>query len=471
MRRLFPLLFLLVIVCMWCQPAHAGYSWEKISMDVNAKIYVSPLYEQDKSLYALVNNNLYLSLDEGITWKKINNMPVRYVQVASDKSLYSLQEENEKQLAVYSFDTSKETWNKKCNVPANTKVFAVLSNNINSNVILAARPFEDNSLWQMYRTYNNGQTWDDVNYNHGGYLFEPTPDGNIVFTRENNFSRGSVSTDNGVTWNELNLSYELDNFFVSPNYSKDYKVFAFYGRKSIYYSTDRGDNWFSAMHGIENNSIFVDMAFSSNYTVDKTLYAADKSGHVYVSKDGGSDWSDLELELSNNATLNNIVVLPNNKIIGGASDGIYIAAYSTLPANSYYQTRTVTTKFRIGVASYKIDMGDWQMDAVPYEDHDRIYVPVRYLAYGLGIQDNDITWDNKTKEVTLSKDGTIVKLNLDSQLLYVNDNAVKMDVLPQMKDSRVMLPARWVAEAFGASVSWNEQEQVVAIKYEEKEEE
>lgn len=466
MKKLIPLFLLLAIACFWCKPAYAGYDWDKIGMDVNAKIYVSPSYEQDKNLYALVDKNFYRSLDEGITWKKTNDMPVWYVQIASDKSLYTLQGETEKQLAIYSFDTSEERWYKKCNAPSNTKAFAVLPNNNNSNVILAGRPFDDNSLWQTFRTYNNGSTWDDMAYNHGGYLFEPTPDG-AVFTREYNNSLGSISTDYGVTWEKLNRSYELDNFFVSPNYSNDNKVFAVLGRRSLYYSTDRGDNWFSTMHGIENNGSFVSMAFSPNYASDKTVYAADKSGHVFVSKDAGGEWSDLDVELPDNAMLNNIVVLPNNKVLGGASDGIYIASYFTPPVN--YQTRTVTVQFRIGVATYKIDNGGWLMDAVPYLDQDRTYVPIRFLAYGLDIYDSDIKWDNKTKEVTLSKDGTVVSLNLDSQLLYINNNPVKMDVLPQLVGSRVMLPARWVAEAFDATVRWNEQEQVAIIKYEKKE--
>lgn len=464
MKRLIPLFFLLVTMFVCHQPACAGYSWEKIGMDVNAKIYVSPSYEQDKSLYALVDNNLYRSLDEGITWKKTGEMPVWYVQIADDKTLYSLQGETEAQLAIYSFDTTEGQWHKKCNAPSYTKAFAVLPNN--NSVILAGRPFESSSLWQTFRTYNNGSTWHDIAYNHGGYLFEPTPDG-VVFTREYNSSLGSISTDYGATWEGLNLSYELDNFFVSPNYSKDNKVFAFLGRRSIYYSTDRGDNWFSAMHGIENNVNFVSMAFSLNYPNDKTVHAADKSGHVFVSNDGGDEWSDLGVELPNNAVLNNIVVLPNNKVLGGASDGIYVASYSAPPV--YYQTRTVRVQYKIGVTTYKIDGGGWLMDAVPYIEHGRTYIPVRFLAYGLGIYDSDIKWDNKTREVTLSKDGAVVKLNLDSQLLYINNTPLKMDVLPQLVDGRVMLPARWVAEAFGATVSWNEQEQVVSIKYEEKE--
>lgn len=468
MKKLFPLFFLLVITFLCYQPACAGYDWEKAGMDVNAKLYASPSYEQDKNLYALVDKNLYLSLDEGITWKKTNDLPVWYVQVASDKTLYSLQGETEKQLAIYSFDTSEENWYKICKAPSYTKVFAVLPNN-NSNVILAGIPYQDSSLWQILRTYNNGLIWEDMNYNYGGYLFEPTPDG-VVFTRENNGSLGSISTDSGVTWDELNISYEFDNFFVSPNYANDYKVFAIMGRNSLYFSTDRGDNWIYAMRGIEKNVSFVSLAFSPNYASDKTLYAADKRGHVYISKDGGADWGDLGVELPDKAMLNNIVVLPNNTVMCGASDGIYTAVFSKPIPSAYYQTRTVSVKFRIGVDTYKIDMGDWQMDAVPYVENYRTYVPVRFLAYGLGIYDSDIKWDNKTREVTLSKDGTVVRLNIDNALLYINNDSVIMDVLPQIRNGRVMLPARWVAEAFGATVSWNEQEQVVTIKYEQKEE-
>lgn len=47
--------------------------------------------------------------------------------------------------------------------------------------------------------------------------------------------------------------------------------------------------------------------------------------------------------------------------------------------------------------------------------------------------------------------------------LVVNGWVVNTDVAPQLVDGRVMVPVRWVAEALGAKVNWNEATRSVSI--------
>ena len=53
--------------------------------------------------------------------------------------------------------------------------------------------------------------------------------------------------------------------------------------------------------------------------------------------------------------------------------------------------------------------------------------------------------------------------------MTVNQAPVQMDVAPEIKDGRTMLPARWVAEALGAEVDWDEANQQATIKLPETE--
>lgn len=460
MRSFLSLIIFLIITTIWGNTADAGCQWNKIGMDSNTVIYISPNYEQDKSLFTLTGKDLYRSLDEGRTWNKISNMPVWQVQIANDKSMYAMQGVTAQQLAIYKFQTSQEQWDKICDVPPNTKVFAVLAN----NNMLISKPYESSSFWQILRTQNNGLSWDDTGYNHGGYLFEPVPDG-TVFTIEKETNFGGKGSDFGARWKMLNKTYELNKFFISPNYLIDNTVFAIINNKSICSSSDGGENWFKSMNGIEGNGDFVSLAFSFNYKSDKTVYAADKSGHVFVSRSGSSEWSSLDVELQRNNKLNNIVVLPNNKVLAGTNDGIYEVAYTAPPVN----LQTVTAKFKIGQMTYKINGNVWYMDAAPYTENDRTFVPVRYLAYALGITDSNIYWDKVLNEVTISKDNTVIKLTPGSRFLIVNGKPVLMDVLPQINMGRIMLPARWVAEAFGAKVAWDDPERTVIIEYSQRE--
>lgn len=122
--------------------------------------------------------------------------------------------------------------------------------------------------------------------------------------------------------------------------------------------------------------------------------------------------------------------------------------------------------FRIGSTIYNVGAEARAMDAAPYIKDDRTFVPVRYLAYALGVKESDVKWDAATQTVTLTKDKSTVKLVIGSNVLTVNDQVKYMDVAPELVDpGRTMLPARWVAEAFGAAVGWDPATQTVLIQW------
>lgn len=111
-----------------------------------------------------------------------------------------------------------------------------------------------------------------------------------------------------------------------------------------------------------------------------------------------------------------------------------------------------TVLFNIGSTIYTAGGVTKVMDAAPYIKEGRTYVPVRYLALALGVTEENIGFENGV--VTLTKDNVEVKLTIGSTTLMNNDNAVTMDVAPEVVNGRTMLPARFVAEAFGAMVGY-----------------
>jgi len=46
------------------------------------------------------------------------------------------------------------------------------------------------------------------------------------------------------------------------------------------------------------------------------------------------------------------------------------------------------------------------MDIVPFIDKNKIFVPVRFLGYAIGLKNENITWDNATKTVRPEKYNT-----------------------------------------------------------------
>ncbi|ACX51899.1 copper amine oxidase domain protein [Ammonifex degensii KC4] len=131
-------------------------------------------------------------------------------------------------------------------------------------------------------------------------------------------------------------------------------------------------------------------------------------------------------------------------------------------------------QFIVGYPAYAVEGREFPMDVAPFIQNGRVYVPVRYLAYALGVRESDVMWYPETGQVTICappgcKACSYVQLWVDSNTLLINYGLpsrtarVDMDVTPVLLDGRVMLPARWVAEAFGATVVWNPWNQQVTV--------
>ena len=101
-----------------------------------------------------------------------------------------------------------------------------------------------------------------------------------------------------------------------------------------------------------------------------------------------------------------------------------------------------------------------EFDTEPVIIDGRTMVPVRGIFEKMGAE---VTWDDSTKTASAVKDGTYVTMTLDSKVMYINGNPLYMDASPVIVDSRTLAPARYVAEAFGANVVWNEKSRTVVI--------
>ena len=124
--------------------------------------------------------------------------------------------------------------------------------------------------------------------------------------------------------------------------------------------------------------------------------------------------------------------------------------------------------FLVGNRRYTVVSGDQQqvkeMDAAPFIENDRTYVPVRYLAYALGVTDKDISWDEKTATVKLTMGDVTVTLIIGDTNGYINGRTKSIGAAPLLRNGRTYLPARFVAEAFGYQVNWEETSQTVSLK-------
>ncbi|MFC6331482.1 stalk domain-containing protein [Paenibacillus septentrionalis] len=91
----------------------------------------------------------------------------------------------------------------------------------------------------------------------------------------------------------------------------------------------------------------------------------------------------------------------------------------------------------------------------------RLLIPIRYISNQLGAQ---VVWDNDTKRITVYNDANTIELTVDSQKVLVNDSEITLEVPAKLYyGGSTYVPLRFVSEALGAKVSWNQQTQQATI--------
>lgn len=116
--------------------------------------------------------------------------------------------------------------------------------------------------------------------------------------------------------------------------------------------------------------------------------------------------------------------------------------------------------FNIGSNVYVANGATKVMDVAPYIKDGRTYVPVKYLALALGVSEDNIKYENGV--VTLVKGDVTLKLTIGDKNLDNNGTITTMDVAPEIVNGRTMLPARFVAEGFGAMVGYTNGQVVIS---------
>ena len=104
----------------------------------------------------------------------------------------------------------------------------------------------------------------------------------------------------------------------------------------------------------------------------------------------------------------------------------------------------------IGQLGAMVDGKASLLDVAPFIKDGRTFVPVRFIAEALGAE---VKYDAATQVVTATRGDDVVVLTIGSNVMTVNGEAEVTDVAPFITEgNRTVLPFRAVAEAFGAEV-------------------
>ncbi|MGF7046935.1 hypothetical protein J2T13_001437 [Paenibacillus sp. DS2015] len=128
----------------------------------------------------------------------------------------------------------------------------------------------------------------------------------------------------------------------------------------------------------------------------------------------------------------------------------------TLLSTSFASAEDV--KIRVVVNGRKINFPDAQ----PFVDaQGRTQVPSRFIAEALGAS---TTWNAKEQKASFVLEKIKLVLTIGQSKYLLNGGTYRMDTVAIVKNARTYVPARYVAQAFGAEVKWDKAVRTVYIQ-------
>ena len=99
-------------------------------------------------------------------------------------------------------------------------------------------------------------------------------------------------------------------------------------------------------------------------------------------------------------------------------------------------------------------------DVQPIVQQSRVLIPLRVVMEELGAK---VVFDTASKTITVTKAGTVLLLPIGSKTAQINNSQVVLDVPAMMVANRTMVPLRFIGQALGCSVLWQEAVKTVLI--------
>ncbi len=92
-----------------------------------------------------------------------------------------------------------------------------------------------------------------------------------------------------------------------------------------------------------------------------------------------------------------------------------------------------------------------------------VLLPFRAILNAIGVADNEIEWDDKSKSLEIKHQGKYVFLAIGSRGVVVDQSMIMLNTAPIISQGRTLIPVRMV-EVFNASVDWDGKTNTVSIK-------
>ena len=167
------------------------------------------------------------------------------------------------------------------------------------------------------------------------------------------------------------------------------------------------------------------------------------NGDVLILQDTKGNWYQVKTAGGSTAYINGSFVQKTEKNT------------PALIPSSKQQTTTLT-----GTPVVILDGRQLTFEVPPTIENGRTLVPLRAVFEAMGAS---VNWDNNTRTVTSVKGITTVVLPIGSTRPTVNGQVWPLDVPAKINNGRTLAPLRFVGEAFGGKVDWNNSTRIITI--------
>ncbi|MCF6097346.1 phosphodiester glycosidase family protein [Thermovorax subterraneus] len=96
---------------------------------------------------------------------------------------------------------------------------------------------------------------------------------------------------------------------------------------------------------------------------------------------------------------------------------------------------------------------EMKFETLPIVINGRAFIPMRDIFESLGAV---VSWDGKKKEITARRGQVEIKLRIGDYNSTVNGTPIKIDAAPFIYKEKTMVPLRFVSEALGEKVEWDQ---------------
>lgn len=194
---------------------------------------------------------------------------------------------------------------------------------------------------------------------------------------------------------------------------------------------------------------------------DLNMYALDMLGVDSAEKAEDFDGSDYKAADKGYLTQTLLADEDTTVFVGDESDDIDYTAKTGFVniVTAGGDTTGFTTKLTVPIGENYLIAGETkvELDAPAYINAEGYtMLPVRAISTSLGIDNNNVLWDQATKTVTILYGDRIISMTAGASVMYVNGSSIPTSSSVEIVNDRTFLPMRDLATALGVTdLTWD----------------